>query len=252
MAKIIISQSNDSQLLLQEIVNLIEKSQSQVSVQVNSAVTILFWQVGNRINQEILQNKRADYGKRIVATLSTQLETKYGRNFEEKNLRRMLQFAEQFTDIEIVVPLARQLSWSHFLILLPLKNQEAKLFYAQKAMQETWGKRDLRKHIAEKVFERTALANLQISSTSNIPLNTFKDPYLLDFLGLKDTYLEADLESAILKELENFILELGKGFAFVERQKRMIIDGEDFHTVRRFDGFVVLSSKIKAFSGSRA
>ena len=140
MAKIIISQSNDSELLLQEIVNLIEKSQSQVSVQVNSAVTMLFWQVGNRINQEILQNKRADYGKRIVPTLSAQLETKYGRNFEEKNLRRMLQFAEQFTDIEIVVPLSRQLSWSHFLILLPLKNQEAKLFYAQKVMQETWGK----------------------------------------------------------------------------------------------------------------
>ena len=91
MAKIIISQSNDSQLLLQEIVNLIEKSQSQVSVQVNSAVTMLFWQVGN-------------------------------------------------TDIQIVVPLSRQLSWSHFLILLPLKNQEAKLFYAQKVMQETWGK----------------------------------------------------------------------------------------------------------------
>ena len=229
MAKIITSQPNDSQLLLQEIVNLIEKSQSQVSFQVNSAVTMLFWQVGNRINQEILQNKRADYGKRIVPTVSAQLENLYGRNFTEKNVRRMMQFAEQFTDIEIVVTLSRQLSWSHLLVIIPLKNLEAKLFYAQKSSEANWGVRELRKHITEKVFERTTLANLQISSTSNIPLNTFKDPYLLDFLGLKDTYLEADLESAILKESENFILELGKGFAFVERQKRMIIDGEDFH-----------------------
>jgi predicted nuclease of restriction endonuclease-like (RecB) superfamily len=214
--------------LFKELSQLIEQSQQQVVSQVNSTLTLLFWQVGNCINNEILKNKRADYGKQIVATLSAQLEKSYGRNFTEKNVRRMMQFAEQFADFEIVVPLARQLSWSHFTILIPLKNQEAKVFYAQKAATEQLGKRDLRKQIATKTFERTAIANLQIATNPSIG-NTFKDPYFLDFLGLQNTYLEKDLEQAILRELESFILELGSGFAFVERQKRMIIDGEDFH-----------------------
>ncbi len=223
------SNSMDKNNLFAEIVTLIENSQHQVVSVVNSSLTMLFWQVGKKVNENILQNKRADYGKQIVSTLSRQLEEKYGRNFEEKNLRRMMQFAEQFPDPEIVVPLARQLSWSHFIILLPLKNQEAKLFYAKRVMEENLGKRELRKLINEKAFERTGLANTQIPINSNIPHNTFKDPYFLDFLGLKSGYIENDLESAILHELEHFILELGKGFAFIERQKRMIIDGEDFH-----------------------
>ena len=221
--------TNTEDKLFNDLSQLIEQSQRQVVAQANSTLTLLFWQIGNLINQNILQNKRAEYAKQIVPTVSAQLKAKYGRNFEEKNLRRMLQFAEQFSDGSIVVPLARQLSWSHFLILLPIKNTEAKLYYAQKAIDESLGKRDLRKQIAQKAFERREIANLQITPETPSLLNTFKDPYFLDFLGLQDTYLEKDLEQAILRELEAFILELGKGFAFVERQKRMIIDGEDFH-----------------------
>lgn len=220
---------NNSEDLLVELSNLIETSQKQVVSNVNSALSLLFWHVGKKVNDNILQNQRAEYGKQIVVTLARQLEDKYGRNFEEKNLRRMMQFAEQFPDTDIVVPLARHLSWSHFIILLPIKNHEAKVFYAKKAIEENLGKRELRKQIAEKTFERIGLSNTQIPVGSHIPHNTFKDPYFLDFLGLKPDYLENDLESAILRELEKFILELGKGFAFVERQKRMIIDGEDFH-----------------------
>lgn len=215
--------------LFNEISQLIEHSQQQLVIQANSTLTMLFWHIGTRINKSILQNKRADYGKQIVVTLSRQLTEKYDRNFEEKNLRRMLQFAEQFTDREIVVTLSRQLSWSHFLILLPLKNSEAKLFYAKLVVAQTLGVRDLRKQIADKAFERTTIANLQNASNNPAIQNNFKDPYLLNFLGLQNTYFEKDLEDAILRELEAFILELGKGFAFVERQKRMIIDGEDFH-----------------------
>ncbi len=122
--------------LLVDLSQLIEQSNQQTAVQVNSALTILFWQVGARINQDILQNKRAEYGKQIISSISLVLEKKYGRNFEVKNLRRMMQFAEQFTDFQIVVPLARQLSWSHFLILLPIKNLEAKMFYALKSSNE--------------------------------------------------------------------------------------------------------------------
>ncbi|MBB3836189.1 putative nuclease of restriction endonuclease-like (RecB) superfamily [Runella defluvii] len=241
------------QKLLEQLLNLIEHSKKQVAIQVNSELTLLFWEVGKHINEYILQNQRADYGKRIFSTLSTKLKEKYGRNFEEKNLRRMSQFAEQFNDFQIVVPLARQLSWSHFLILLPLKNQEAQLFYAQKAVQGAWGKRELRSQINQKVFERTTISNSQLPITETlIAPNIFKDPYFLDFLGLKNDYLENDLENAILRELEQFILELGRGFAFVERQKRMIIDGEDFYLDllfyhRRLRRLVAIELKIGKF-----
>lgn len=215
--------------LFAELYQLIEQSQGQVASYANSTLTLLFWHIGKRINEEVLDHKRADYGKQILPTVSAKLEEKYGRNFTEKNVRRMMQFANLFPDLQIVVTLSRQLSWSHFLVLIPLKSEEAKLFYAQLAIDGTMGVRELRKQIFNKVFERTAIANLQINQTDTIPVNTFKDPYILDFLGLQNGYMEKDMEEAILNELQKFILELGKGFAFVERQKRMIIDGEDFH-----------------------
>ena len=222
-------EQTNNQNLISDLSKLIEQSKQQVAVVANSALTLLFWQVGKRINEEVLKNERAKYGKQIVATVSQQLEHKYGRNFNEKNVRRMMQFSEQFSDFEIVVPLARQLTWSHFLILIPLKSIESKLYYAQKAIEEVWGKRELRNQISRKAFERKEIANLRLSNFPSDLQNTFKDPYLLDFLNLKNTYLENDLERAILQELESFILELGKGFAFMERQKRMIIDGDDFY-----------------------
>jgi len=217
------------QSLLNELSELITQSQRQVFAHANSALTILFWKIGRRINDEILKNKRAEYAKQIVSTVSTQLKSQHGKNFELRNLRRMMQFAEQFNDLETILPLSQQLSWSHFVELLPLKNRDAKLFYAQVAVNQALGIRDLRKQISTKAFERTGIANIQ--NTSNHPAinDNFKDPYFLDFLGLQNTYLEKDLDQAILRELEAFILELGKGFAFIERQKRMIIDGEDFH-----------------------
>ena len=128
--------------LFSELSLLIKQSKQQVAAQVNSALSILFRQVGNRINKEVLQNKRAEYGKQIVATLAAQLESKYGRNFEVKNLRRMMQFAEQFNDFQIVVTLSRQLSWSHFVELLPLKTIEAKFFYANQACNSLISVRD--------------------------------------------------------------------------------------------------------------
>jgi len=214
--------------LLNELLLLIENSKQQFAMQANSAVTLLFWHIGKRINEHILKNQRAEYGKQIVSTVSTQLVEKYGRNFELRNVRRMMQFAEQFTDIEIVIPLARQMSWSHFIELLPIKTMQSKLFYANLAVSGNLGVRELRNAIAEKTYERIEIANLQIIHNEFIPQNTFKDPYFLNFIELKDGYLEKDLEAAILRELESFILEIGKGFAFVERQKRMIIDDEDF------------------------
>ncbi len=219
---------NTSNLVL-ELSSLIEESKQQVAKVANSTLTLLFWHVGKRIQEEVLKNERAEYGKQIVTTVSLQLAEKYGRNFEEKNVRRMMQFSHEFSDFEIVVPLARQLSWSHFLILIPLKSKEAKLYYAQNCMAQNWGKRELRNQIQRKAFERTELANIQFLNSQPDLMNTFKDPYVLDFLNLKNTYLENDLEKTILQELETFVLELGRGFAFMERQKRMVIDGDDFY-----------------------
>lgn len=150
------------QALFNDLSRLIEQSQMQIVSQVNHTLTMLFWHIGDRINQNILQNKRANYGKQIVVTLSRQLMEKFGRNFEEKNLRRMLQFAEQFNDEQIVVTLSRQLSWSHILILLPLKNTEAKFFYANVVTKEGLGVRELRKKISDKEFERTTIAIYRI------------------------------------------------------------------------------------------
>lgn len=223
------STTSTEQSLFNELSQLIEQSQRQVFSHANSTLTVLFWKIGHRINDEVLKNKRAEYAKQIVSTVSTQLKRQYGKNFEIRNLRRMMQFAEQFKNLETILPLSQQLSWSHFVELLPVKQPDAKLFYAQVAADQALGIRDLRKQISTKTFERIGIANIQ--NTSNHPAinNNFKDPYFLDFLGLQNSYLEKDLEEAILRELEAFILELGKGFAFIERQKRMIIDGEDFH-----------------------
>jgi len=218
---------NSDQALFNEISALIEQSRRTIYAQSNTITVSLFWQIGRRINDEILQNKRADYGKQIVVTLSRQLEEKYGRSFEEKNLRRMLQFVEQFPEEEIVVSLSRQLSWSHFLALIPLKTSDAKMFYANESFNGCLGVRGLRKLISRKAYERREIADTQISKSSPIPPGTFKDPYLFDVLGIKDEYLEADVEEAILRELEKFIMEFGKGFTFVDRQKRMIVDGHD-------------------------
>jgi predicted nuclease of restriction endonuclease-like (RecB) superfamily len=221
--------ATDLNLLYRELSELIEQSKRQLVSVVNNTLTMLFLHIGGKINAHILQHKRAEYGKQIVATLSRQLTSAYGNSFEEKNLRRMMQFAEQFSDIEIVVTLSRQLSWSHFLVLLPIKNWKAKIFYAEMSAKEMWSVRELRKQIENKIYERKSLANIQLRQDNNTSDAVFKDPYFLDFLNLREGYLENDLESAILKELESFILELGYGFTFVARQKRLIIDNEDFY-----------------------
>jgi len=188
---------NPEQILLEELSELIEQSRRAIVAQANSGVVLTFWQIGSRINNNILHNKRADYGKQIVVTVSRQLSKKYGRNFEEKNLRRMLQFAEQF-DEEIVVTLSRHLSWSHFLVLIPLKSADAKLYYAYEASERLLGVRGLRELVSRKAFERREIANAQLTANALVPFNAFKAPYLLDELGLTDDYMSRFLRSVRL------------------------------------------------------
>lgn len=226
--------------LITDLRTLINEARNKVALIVNTEITLLYWHIGKRINKEVLGNQRAEYGKQIVSTVSTQLTKEYGRGFELRNLRRMMQFAELFPDFQIVAPLARQLSWSHFIELLSIKNDLGREFYLTMAASENWSIRTLRNKIDSMLYERTAisnkpeevikteLANLRDNEILSPDL-VFKSPYFLEFTGLKGVYSEKSLEDSLLVHIEHFILELGVGFTFVERQKRMIIDGEDFY-----------------------
>ena len=226
-------------LIFTEIKELIEDAKRNIATTINSALTLLYWKVGRIINDEILKSTRADYGKQIIATLSQQLSINYGNGFSYSSLTRMIKFVESFPDYEIVATLSQQLSWSHFKELLPLEKQLQKEFYSEMCRIEGWSVRTLRKKIDSMLYERTALSKkpeelakkelaLLREEDKMTPDLAFRDPYFLNFLGLKDVYYEKDLEVAILKEMESFILELGIGFAFLERQKRIMIDGNDY------------------------
>ena len=226
--------------LYREIKGLIDETRSAVAQTVNSGLTMLYWNIGKRINDDILKNERAEYGKRIVVSLSQQLEIEYGKGWSEKQLRHCLHFVETFPDLQIVSTLWRQLSWSHFKLLIYKKDDLHREFYTQMCRIENWNVRTLQKKIDSMLFERTAiskkpkeLAKLELKNLKDkdkmSPDLVFRSPYILDFLNLKDTYQEKDLERAILSEMEHFILELGKGFTFVERQKRMTIGNDDYY-----------------------
>jgi predicted nuclease of restriction endonuclease-like (RecB) superfamily len=219
----------DENLLFEYVAKIIETRKSRAGAYANREITLMYWEVGHYVNSIVLDGGRAEYGKRIVATLSSQLMIKYGKTFDLHNVRRMMRFAEKFSDFEIVTKLSSQLSWSHFVDILPLKTDEARLYYANEVAQRNLGIHGLRREIARKAYERREIANTRVDELSPLPFNVFKDPYLLDVLGLKDNFVEADLEKAILVELESFLLEFGNGFSFVARQKRMTIDDDDFY-----------------------
>ena len=226
--------------LLADVREKILATRQTVAQGVNSALTTLYWEIGRRIRQDVLKSKRAGYGEQIVAALGRQLEREFGRGFNEKNLWRTVQFTEVFPDRKIVVSLIRELSWTHFLRLIPIEDRLKREFYAEMCRIERWSTRALGKKIGGMLFERTALSKKpdklirqELAALRDddrlSPELVFRDPYFLDFLGLKDTYAEKDVEAAILREIESFILELGVGFAFVARQKRMQIDDRDYY-----------------------
>ena len=225
--------------LFSEIRQLIEEARQTVAVAVNAATTILYWNIGRRVNNEILENKRAEYGKEVVKTLSLELTQEFGKGWSEQHLRHCLRFAETFPDKEILYALSRQLSWTHFRTIIYLDDELKREFYIQMTRIENWNTRTLNEKIDSMLFERTAISKKpeelikkeikDLREENKLsPDLVFRDPYFLNFLGLEDNYSEKSLEDAILRELEKFILELGQGFTFVERQKRMLIDGDNF------------------------
>jgi predicted nuclease of restriction endonuclease-like (RecB) superfamily len=252
--------------LITEVKDLIAESRQQVAVAVNAAMSMLYWQIGRRINEEVLNNKRAEYGKEIVHTLSAQLSDEYGAAFSEKNLRRMMQFAKVFPEQEIVVSLIRQLSWTHIIAIIPIEEPLKRDFYIEMCKLEKWSVRTFRERINSMLYERTAISKkpeLTIQNELELLKNSqqispdlvFRDPYFLDFLGLKDTYSEKDLEESILVELQKFIIELGSDFAFMARQKRISIDNEDYYLDllfyhRRLKCLVAIELKLGKFEAA--
>lgn len=232
-------QQDDSGLLA-EIRHLIDGARQRAAMAVNAELTLLYWQIGQRIRRDVLNEQRADYGAAVIASLAAQLTASYGRGWSERQLWHCLRFAETFPDEKIVHTLCAELSWSHLRLIAALEDPLKRDFYTELSRLERWSVRQLQARMQSMLFERSAISR-KPEETIRHDLQTLreegraspdlllKDPYLLDFLQLNDRYLERDLEDAILREIEQFLLELGAGFTFVARQKRVQIDDDDFY-----------------------
>ena len=248
--------------LLEDLRSLILSARQRIAVVANSTTTLLYWHLGQRLMKENLQNQRAAYGKQILATVSRELTAEFGRGFSYATVNRAIQFSELFPDPEIVSTLSTQLSWSHFMELLPIKEPLARDFYAEMCRIEHWDVRTLRQKVGSMLYQRTALAKRpqsiiaaeisQMRDGKLTPDIVFRDPYFLDLLGLQGAFSERDLESDILREIEGVLLELGAGFTFVARQKRMSVGRDDFHLDllffhRHLRRLVAVELKLEAF-----
>lgn len=230
----------NTSVLVADITRLIDSTRQRVAQTFNSELSLLYWQIGQRLQSEILNGERGEYGKKIVKSVSQTLTALYGRGWSEKQLRHCLRLFEVFPDIQKVSALRRQLGWTQLKSIIYMDTDLKRDFYIQLCQIEGWSSRELQDQMNSMLYERTALSKqsealikqeLETMSKTGQPGASvlLKDPYLLDFLGLNDRYLEKDLEDAILREMEQFLLELGAGFTFVARQKRMQIDHDDFY-----------------------
>lgn len=228
--------NNSTQKLFLGIEKLINHTKQQVAIYVNSTLNNLNWSIGNYIISEIKYEIYSDYGKKILATLSQELTKSFGKGYSYSALTRMIKVASEY-DSEMFATLSQTLTWSHFVELVTIKDKTKRLFYQQMSVLEHWSVRTLRQKQDAMLFERTLIAKkpdkiiksaLEKSKTDLSPDLVFRNSYVLDFLGLEGDYSEKDLENAIVVQLEKFILELGQGFAFLERQKRISIDDIDY------------------------
>jgi len=226
--------------LFDEISELIMNAKKRVQISLNSEMVILYWNIGKYITSEIYTDTEREYGKKIITNLSKQLTLEYGKGYSRSNLFNMIKLCEKFSEEQIVQTLSGQLSWSHFVEILKIDDSLKLEFYITMCMNERWSVRTLKDRISSMLFERTGLSKMPEETIANDlkllneenKMSTdlfFRDPYVLDFLELRDTYSEKDLESAILSELENFMLEFGRDFTFVGRQVRITIGNKDYY-----------------------
>jgi predicted nuclease of restriction endonuclease-like (RecB) superfamily len=241
----------EANALFEQILQVVEQAKSHVKQAVNSQMVQAHWQVGRLIVEREQQGQaRAKYGKAQLKTLSQQLTQHFGKGFDVTNLRNMRRFYQAFPMRDA---LRLELSWTHYRTLLRIENKEARSWYMKEAEQQTWSARALERQIGTLYYERLLASKdkslvEQESNTNTQPLAEspkayLRDPYILDFLNLEDkTDQESTLEQGIINNLQNFLLELGKGFAFVERQQRIRFDDEDFYIDLVFYNF-----KLKCF-----
>jgi predicted nuclease of restriction endonuclease-like (RecB) superfamily len=227
---------------------------------------LLYWKIGSRINNNILKNHRAEYGEQVIKHLSEQLILRYGSGFNTRALFRMIKFAKVYNEEKIVVTLSPLFSWSKFIELIAIEDPLKRQFYTEMCYLENWSVRALRQRISGLLYERTAISHKPeeliknelavFKDTKQLTKDlVFKDPYILDFLGLPANFSENDLESAILDDLSKFLQELGTDFCFIARQKRITIDNEDYYIDllmfhRGLQRLIAIELKLDSFKAS--
>lgn len=224
------------QELLQQIHSIIATATDRAIRSVDTERMMMYWQIGKVIFEEEQQGKdRADYGTFLIKSLSENLQPQFGSGFSYRQLNWYRQFYKTFP---IVSALRTQFSWTHYKSLISIDNQDKREFYIAETSKNNWTARQLERQVNSQLFERLLLSNdvqsvLAVAREEKLPTDAkeiIKDPMVLEFLGLKReaAYYEKDLETAIITHLQDFILELGNGFSFVARQKRIHIDGDEF------------------------
>ncbi len=226
--------------IFSDVCNIIDDSRTRIAVYVNSEVCLTRWYVGKRIKEDVLYNKRAEYGKQIVKNLAVRLTERYGKGWGYECLKQSIRCFEYFSQDEIGYAVRTQFSWSHIRSLMGVKDPLARQFYMEMCKIEKWGTRTLDEKIDSQLFERTAISRKpeelikkelqEVRTKGNVtPDLVFKSSYFLDMLGLPDYYSESDLENSIINQIMDFIKELGPDFALVDRQKRIPVDSVDYY-----------------------
>lgn len=237
--------------LIQNIAQIIEQARNHVRQTVNSAMVLSYWEIGRLLVEDEQQgNHKAEYGKYTLKTVSERLTEMFGKGVDERNLRKMRQFYLSFPIRDALRP---ELSWTHYRRLIQVENPQVREWYLQESIENNWSARALDRQISVLYYERLLASQnkalvVQEAVEKTEPLKEtiqdyLRDPYILDFMNLQDkTYQESTVEQQIISNLQDFLLELGKGFAFVERQKRLRFDDEDFYIDLVFYNF-----KLKCF-----
>jgi predicted nuclease of restriction endonuclease-like (RecB) superfamily len=215
---------------------VLEEARRNAHRAINSIMVQAYWEIGRTIVEEEQRGEaRAEYGKQLITDLSNRLTADFGQGFDRSNLFHMKAFYLAFPKVDA---LRRELSWTHYRTLLKVEKAEARGFYEQEAVNANWSTRELDRQVNSLLFERLALSRdkqgmLELAQKGHEiarPSDLVKDPYVLEFVGIKpsDRYLESDLEAALIDKLQEFLLELGRGFAFMARQRRITLDGQHY------------------------
>lgn len=230
------------QSVITDIKDIISFGQGKAYDAANKAMVLTYWHVGKRIvEQEQDGKERAEYGKALIDTLASELTKEYGKSYNKRNLQYFRKFYLAFPDEQIVNACVHNLNWTHFRSLLRVQDEDARIWYMKEASNAGWSSRTLDRNIATQYYNRLlqapqkeVLIDEMIQKTNeyqNSKFELLKSPVVAEFLGFKneDTYLESDLESAILSHIRDFLMEMGKGFAFVARQQHIVTDTEDYY-----------------------